>query len=1005
MNTFLNLIISNTVLAACLFGILMLLRRRIKNPAVYHAFLLLILVKLITPAYWQPKFELLPSSPVMTSAVLEEEVPSEAPSETNTTNQILSKHKSASQNNNPLISQATLKSPRTQAPSRAVSTSVELSTNKIDTGNKESDRAWFARLITNSEFRSVTLIRLITIVWITGAISWCLLAIWRIVRFQRFLRQAQPASENLNQMAEVLAAQIGLKSVPQLQMVKGNLSPLLWFCFSRARIILPTGLIKQLDDAERETLLLHELVHYRRGDHWVRIVELLATGIYWWNPILWLVRRNIRVAEEQCCDAWVVQTLPEKRRSYAEVLVKAISYISQPTRIMGATGISSAHILEQRLKRIMCESLCGKISRRAKICVAVIAVMLLPFAPMLGQPVAQTVVAEEKESLPTPEEILAGYHANLKKLMPVSMNYRIRTIENMNCVHFDRRELKGVEMFLNLDRSEFNKVIKKSQGQIPNDDYYRMVMMEDIEKKKRLKGQLTPDAIKSRLAGWVTNPNYFWSDGKSFHRRDSTRQTDMAAALNQGPVSPPENLKTHYGSINMASWSENNHPSGRVWFGVNSSYADGQGWIGDDLNKVYSFETLAPLGLRKLNWKEKLDWDNLDSFMSKDPSHYQVIRKADFNGRPTILVDRIYTPPVEFKSLRSRIRAWVDPDQGYLPLRIEWARIGATGKVVRGLYHYVEVLEVKNVADGYYPVRIKFQEYTSDSLAIEKQIKEIGVENLDDHPLPPLPSVPGRTKIWEVTEFTPNKIIEPAVLALEFPKGTYYRNDVDDRQYHAGKPKPLPLTPEFIPKLQKGDLAPPLQLASWSDGKSRKLSDFRGKVVVMLFVDISSIVNITDDQLKGFVDSMNLMKQFYQKNAAKGVVFLDIHPAGTNLDQIREFQKLRQWETLATIDAGTKDKGGLTFKKYNGIEGDIGAFLIGRDGRIVISTDLLAEYDFETYYHYAAKKLSIPVDKLENLSEEKAMLQSMRIMEFIINEQIDSALATKSRENVLNSNK
>ncbi len=531
-------------------------------------------------------------------------------------------------------------------------------------------------------------------------------------------------------------------------------------------------------------------------------------------------------------------------------------------------------------------------------------------------------------------------------------------------------------------------------GQIPNDDYYRMVMMNSIDKKKRLEGQLTPDAINSRLAGWVNKPSYFWTDGTSFHRRGSTRKTDTAAVLNQGPVSPPENLKTHYGSVNMASWSVNNAPSCRVWFGVNSSYTDGQGWIGDDLNKVYSFETLAPLGLRKLNWKEKFDWDNLDSFMSKDPSHYQVIRREDFNGRSTIIVDQIYTPPVELKRLRSRIRAWVDPDQGYLPLRIEWSYIDADGKATEGGRHYVEVLEVKKVVDGYYPVRIKFQEYTSDSLAIEKQIEEIGVENLDGQPLPLLPSVPGRTKIWEVTKFTPNKVIEPAALALEFPKGAYYRNDVDGRQYHVGEPQPLPLTPEFMPKLKKGDLAPQFQVASWADGKSRKLSDFRGKVVVVLFFDTKGILNVPEDMQDELRQMLNWKKQIYEKNYAKGVVFLDIHPVGTTPDQIRDFQKFRQWKTLAAIDSGTQAEAGLTIKKYNGFDDQgISAFLIGRDGHLVMSTDYMSDFYFETYYQYAARKLSIPVDNLENLPEAEAMQQSMRIMEFIISEQIDKALA------------
>uniref|UniRef100_UPI0026339FC0 M56 family metallopeptidase n=1 Tax=uncultured Gimesia sp. TaxID=1678688 RepID=UPI0026339FC0 len=453
MNTFLNMLISNVFVTACLFAILMVFRRRIKNPAVLHAFLLLILVKLITPAYWQPKLELIPNTSVIETAKVNEEGQIQSPLKS-----LFSRQKT--QNKQP-VSQIESASSNDITPTSETITEVVQPKQLVENQKEEDGHAWFVQLKTNSEFRSFVFTRLVMIVWFIGTVGWFLLAVWRITRFQWFLRSAQPASDHVKQMTATLAARIGLKHVPKIEMVDGNISPLLWACFSRARIILPVGLLDQIDKAELETLLLHELAHYRRGDHWVRIVELLVTGVYWWYPIVWLVRRQIRIAEEQCCDAWVVQTLPEKRRSYAEVLVKAIGYISRPTHVTGATGIGSAHVLEQRLKRIMCDSLSGNISRRVKFCVAVIAMILLPFAPMLGQPLTQTVAAKDKETLPTPQEILTGYRANLKKLMPVEMNYRIRTIENMNCVHFDRRELKGAEAFLNLDRSEFNKSINR----------------------------------------------------------------------------------------------------------------------------------------------------------------------------------------------------------------------------------------------------------------------------------------------------------------------------------------------------------------------------------------------------------------------------------------------------------------------------------------------------------------------------------------------------------------
>ncbi|MCA9018325.1 MAG: M56 family metallopeptidase, partial [Planctomycetaceae bacterium] len=300
-------------------------------------------------------------------------------------------------------------------PSMNVPAEIERSSFAQLTTNTKTEEAasittWFSLLISDHQPGMELVARLFTLTWLIGTTGWFLLALWRIARFQKYLRQALPASAELNQTAARLAQRIGLKSVPRLEVVSGNVSPLLWACFSRARIILPGRLLEQLNDAEIETLLLHELAHYRRGDHGVRLIELLATGVYWWYPVLWWVRREIRNTEEACCDAWVVETLPEKRRSYAEVLVKAIGFVSQPQPVMGATGIGSQDVLEQRLKRIMCDSLNRNVSHWLKFVTVVIALVLLPFAPMLGQPAKETVAAEEKEALPTPEEILAGYH-------------------------------------------------------------------------------------------------------------------------------------------------------------------------------------------------------------------------------------------------------------------------------------------------------------------------------------------------------------------------------------------------------------------------------------------------------------------------------------------------------------------------------------------------------------------------------------------------------------------
>src|SRR5437773_1721665 len=81
--------------------------------------------------------------------------------------------------------------------------------------------------------------------------------------------------------------------------------------------------------AARATLIAHELAHYRRGDHWVRVFELVVSGIFWWNPVVWWARRQIEIAEEECCDAWVIEQFPDTPRWYAEALLETIDFLSE----------------------------------------------------------------------------------------------------------------------------------------------------------------------------------------------------------------------------------------------------------------------------------------------------------------------------------------------------------------------------------------------------------------------------------------------------------------------------------------------------------------------------------------------------------------------------------------------------------------------------------------------------------------------------------------------------
>jgi beta-lactamase regulating signal transducer with metallopeptidase domain len=245
---------------------------------------------------------------------------------------------------------------------------------------------------------------LLALAWLGGSAVWLVVAAVRIGRFRRLLQHAEPAPEELIESVEQLAGSMGLREAPGVWLLPGCVSPLLWAIGARARLYLPSKLWYTLDASQREALLLHELAHLRRRDHWVRSLELVVTCLYWWNPVVWLARRALREAEEQCCDAWVVWALPRSAQAYATALLQTVDFLSgaRPAVPMAASGIGHLSCLKRRLTMIMQASTPRGLSRAGRLAVFGLAAILLPLVPTRAQ---QAPPGPKDESQPAPQTV------------------------------------------------------------------------------------------------------------------------------------------------------------------------------------------------------------------------------------------------------------------------------------------------------------------------------------------------------------------------------------------------------------------------------------------------------------------------------------------------------------------------------------------------------------------------------------------------------------------------
>jgi beta-lactamase regulating signal transducer with metallopeptidase domain len=202
---------------------------------------------------------------------------------------------------------------------------------------------------------SIEWARPLAVLWVAGAVGALFVSGRRVRRFQHLLDAAQRGTPDDQDWVDELATVLEVRRSPSLWWIAGKLSPMIWPLGRRPRLIIPGDLWKTLDPRQRTTLVLHELAHLRRGDHWLRFFELFVTALYWWHPLVWFVRHALRDAEEACCDAWVVWAVPESAKSYAETLLETLDFLNQcdQSEPLLASGFGKVDHLRRRLTMIM----------------------------------------------------------------------------------------------------------------------------------------------------------------------------------------------------------------------------------------------------------------------------------------------------------------------------------------------------------------------------------------------------------------------------------------------------------------------------------------------------------------------------------------------------------------------------------------------------------------------------------------------------------------------------
>ncbi len=143
------------------------------------------------------------------------------------------------------------------------------------------------------------------------------IALWR---GQRIRKRAESIESGLfAELAQRARTRMGLRVIPILaKSIDVHVPSVtgLW----RPAILVPASVMTGLSTDLVEILIIHELAHLRRKDHWGIVAQHLIEAVAFYHPAIWLLSRLIRIEREHACDDLVVAVGVERSR-YAKALV------------------------------------------------------------------------------------------------------------------------------------------------------------------------------------------------------------------------------------------------------------------------------------------------------------------------------------------------------------------------------------------------------------------------------------------------------------------------------------------------------------------------------------------------------------------------------------------------------------------------------------------------------------------------------------------------------------
>jgi beta-lactamase regulating signal transducer with metallopeptidase domain len=221
--------------------------------------------------------------------------------------------------------------------------------------------------------------RILGWVWLAGAafsLSMLFIGLARLARLAA--RSQKVVSGPWAETAARLSHAYGLRR-PVLLLQSDHPSLLVTWGLRQPRVILPRSARDWPEDRVR-IVLGHELAHIRRRDWLMHMAAELLRAAYWFNPLVWIACRRLRLESEKACDDAVLGLGIEGPEYATHLLDLARAFTQSRAAMFPAPAMARPSSLERRVRAMLNTHLVRTPLTRAAgaaIAIALVAITLL----------------------------------------------------------------------------------------------------------------------------------------------------------------------------------------------------------------------------------------------------------------------------------------------------------------------------------------------------------------------------------------------------------------------------------------------------------------------------------------------------------------------------------------------------------------------------------------------------------------------------------------------------